>query len=460
MKQQRFDGKIGESVTFPTFTFSVSKDFKTKHIAVLGLGDRKTCTADTVRTVGGHLVKLAERVNAKTVATILHGAEIDGLNVSESSQALIEGVLLSDYRFHAFHGTKRKGETPRAHLSTLMIAETNRRAYARAQEGIARGRILAEATTYARDLVNTPSSHMTPRHLADEAKRLAGNNITVKIMDEKDMERKKMTAALAVARGSQHPPFAVHLVYRPRSTKKKIAIVGKAVTFDSGGLSLKPAEHMETMKCDMGGAATVLGLFRALKFLTPDVEVHGIFLAVENMPSGAAYRPGDVVTAKNGMTIEIRNTDAEGRVTLADALSYAADLKPDAIIDLATLTGACVVALGEEVAAVYATNDKLAERLVEAGKDVGEPLWRMPLVDAYNQHIASQIADLKNTGAHGGGSITAALFLKNFVGSIPWAHLDIAGPAYTERETRSDQPYGASGYGVRLLAKYLMERKY
>lgn len=191
MKQQRFDGKIGESVTFPTFTFSVSKDFKTKHIAVLGLGDRKTCTADTVRTVGGHLVKLAERVNAKTVATILHGAEIDGLNVSESSQALIEGVLLSDYRFHAFHGTKRKGETPRAHLSTLMIAETNRRAYARAQEGIARGRILAEATTYARDLVNTPSSHMTPRHLADEAKRLAGNNITVKIMDEKDMERKK-----------------------------------------------------------------------------------------------------------------------------------------------------------------------------------------------------------------------------------------------------------------------------
>jgi len=209
------------------------------------------------------------------------------------------------------------------------------------------------------------------------------------------------------------------------------------------------------MKIDMAGAAAVLGLFQALPSFAPNVEVHGIFLAVENMPSGRAYRPGDVVKAMNGNTIEVLNTDAEGRVTLADALSYAATLKPDAIIDLATLTGACVVALGEEVAGLMSNDAKLTDRLLHAAQDAGEELWQLPLFKPYQELIKSKVADIKNTGGRAAGTITAALFLSHFVGDIPWAHLDIAGPSYAEKETRPDVPFGGTGYGVRLLMRYL-----
>jgi len=321
---------------------------------------------------------------------------------------------------------------------------------------MARGTKLAQATNYARDLVNTPSRDMGPAELAEEATKLAGKGISVTIMDRSEMEKLGMHAALSVGAGSQHEPVGVHLSYAPRGAKRTVAVVGKAVTFDSGGLNVKTGDGMTTMKIDMAGAASVLGLFKALATFRPNVAVHGIFLAVENMPGGSAYRPGDVVKAMDGTTIEVLNTDAEGRITLADALAYAKTLEPNAIVDLATLTGACVTALGDDIAGLMSNDRKLADRVLRAAKEAGEPLWELPLYEPYMDHVKSKIADIKNIGVRGSaGTISAALFLKPFVGSVPWAHLDIAGPSYAERETRPDQPYGGTGYGVRTLVRLL-----
>jgi len=450
IEEDGFEGNVGQSLVFPTFG-----KIKAKKVAIVGLGEKKVFDADAVRKLGGYIVKVAEKARAKSVVTILHGAGIGGLDPRMSAQSLVEGMYLSSYRFHQYHGKLRKSDAERA-IKSVVICETDVRASKAAVEGLERGTALASATSFARDLVNHPSSHMAPADLVEAAKSLVGKGVTVKVMDAAEMKRKKMNAALAVARGSDHPPFGVHLSYKPRGAKKIIALVGKAVTFDSGGLSIKPADAMMDMKCDMGGAAAVLGAFKAIAALKPNVEVHGIFLAVENMPGGNAYRPGDVVTAMDGTTIEILNTDAEGRVTLADALSYAKTLEPDVIIDLATLTGACIVALGQDIAGMMTNDTKLAQRLLDASKESGEPLWELPLYAPYADHVKSKIADIKNIGMRGqAGSISAAMFLKPFVGDTPWAHLDIAGPAYIERETRPDVPFGGTGYGVRLLMKYL-----
>jgi leucyl aminopeptidase len=236
---------------------------------------------------------------------------------------------------------------------------------------------------------------------------------------------------------------------------KKVALVGKAVTFDSGGLSLKPANGMMTMKCDMAGAAAVIGLFTALEALQPNVEVHGIYGACENMPSGKALRPGDIVRAMNGKTIEILNTDAEGRVTLADTLTYATKQNPDAIVDLATLTGACLVALGEQIAGLMTNNEKLAKEIQSSAKKAGERIWELPLPDDYKADLKSEIADYKNIGGNWGGAIDGGLFLQEFVGSIPWVHLDIAGPAYAEKPFTPYERHGGTGFGVRLLLEWL-----
>jgi leucyl aminopeptidase len=449
--QDRFEGKLGQALVFPTFG-----RIKARRVAVLGLGDKRHFDLDAVRKVGGHVVKLAMSTKSEKVVTILHGAGIGGLESRGAAQALAEGLHLSAYRFHIYHGALSKKDKPPHEIKTVTLCETDTKNFRLGQEGLERGLILADATNLARDLVNTPSEHMGPLELALEAKKLAGKGVTVKTLDREAMLKLGMTAAMAVARGSLNPPLGVHLTYKPKGAEKKIAIVGKAVTFDSGGLNIKPGDSMTTMKIDMAGAAAVIGLFKALPQLNLNLEVHGIFLAVENMPSGNAYRPGDVVKAMDGTTIEILNTDAEGRVTLADALCYAKTLEPDSIIDLATLTGACVVALGEDIAALLTTSKKLSEKIIQASRETGEPVWELPLYEPYTEHIKSKIADIKNIGARGqAGTISAALFLKPFVGDIPWAHLDIAGPAYTEKESRPDQPYGASGFGVRLLARLL-----
>ncbi|MFH1621101.1 MAG: leucyl aminopeptidase [Patescibacteria group bacterium] len=453
ISRKKFEGKLGEWLVIPS-----NGKIKAQSVAVMGLGKRENFDVDSVRKLGGFMIKLAKSEKVSTLSTILHGVGIGRLDAREGAQALTEGLFLGSYHFKAYKGAQHKKKKQELEIKSVTVMELDSRLCKAGQEGLNRGKLMAEATSLARDLVNTPSSDMTPARLAAEAQKLAvrGSGITCKIFDHKAMERIGMRAALAVGRGSLHAPVGVHLIYRPAVSKKTVAVVGKAVSFDSGGLSLKPSEHMTTMKIDMAGAASVIGLFKALSELKPKITVHGIFLAVENMPSGSAYRPGDVVAAMDGTTIEVLNTDAEGRVTLADALCYAKKQKPDMIIDLATLTGACVVALGEEIAGLMTDQESISEKLLTASKESGEPLWRLPLFASYQKQVESKIADIKNVGGgSGGGTITAALFLKTFVGDTPWAHIDIAGPSYTEKETRPDQAYGASGYGVRLISQFL-----
>ncbi len=453
LKQDRFSGKLGEKLCFPTFG-----RLKAKKVCVLGLGKKADMTADTVRQIGGHIVKAARDAKAKRVITILHGAGMGGVDAELSAQMLGEGLWLASYEFHDHFGAetkKKKSSFP----SNILMMESERKHIRPAEKGLERARILAEATVYARDLVNTSPRHMKPFNLMEAAKSVSAlsKRIRCTVYDKERMERMGMGAALAVAEGSVNPPQCVHLVYIPKQrSKKKIAVIGKGVTFDSGGLSLKPADGMTTMKIDMAGAASVIGLFRALAEIDVPAEIHGVFIAVENMPSGGSYRPGDVVTAMNGMTIEILNTDAEGRVTMADSLSFAAKrIKPDEIIDLATLTGAAVVALGEDYTGIMSNNRTLVRSLLKASEAAGENMWELPLPELYEEALKSKIADMNNTGGRTAGCIKGGLFLKRFVDGIPWAHLDIAGPSYCEKETRSDTPYGGTGVGVRTLMAYL-----
>lgn len=449
-----FEGNMGEWVCLPTYGL-----MKAKKVALLGVGERQALSADLLRRTGGILSKRLRELRAKTAVTSLAGVTFGELPLRMGVEAFIEGVLLASYGYHAYH-KKHAEKHAKSSLKSLTVYEERKAALAIYERAFAEAAVLADATCLARDLVNTPSQDMYPLRMADAAKEVAAasKNISIKILDQDRMQRLKMDAALAVGRGSTHESVGVHLTYKPRGkAKKRIAVVGKAVTFDSGGLSIKPADGMMSMKMDMAGGAAVIGLFKALTQIEPDVEVHGIFLAVENMPSGHAYRPGDVVRAMNGTTIEVLNTDAEGRVTLADALSYASTLEPDAIVDLATLTGACIVALGEEIAGVMGNDERLLDRLKIAAEEAGESIWPLPMPPSYEDHVKSKIADIKNIGAKGqAGAIAGGMFLKHFVTpGIAWAHLDIAGPAYTERESRADMPMGGTGFGVRTLMRYL-----
>jgi leucyl aminopeptidase len=296
-----------------------------------------------------------------------------------------------------------------------------------------------------------------PQRLAAEAQRMAkANGIRCTVLDRREIKKQGMKLLLAVGRGSRNEPRFVHMVYRPERAKKKVVVVGKGLTFDSGGLCIKPASGMEEMKTDMAGAANVIGLLAACAAVEPKVEVHGIIAAAENMPDGAAYRPGDVFTSLAGKTVEIINTDAEGRLVLADALAYACKLQPDLIIDNATLTGACIVALGKTCSGFYATGDDVAVRFDAAAQDAGEQFWRLPLIEDLKDQLKSDIADLKHTGDRWGGSITAALFLREFVNDCAWIHADIAGPVWAERAS-GFYPKGATGHGVLTFLR-LIER--
>jgi leucyl aminopeptidase len=389
----------------------------------------------------------------------------------EMAEALAEGAQLAAYRFTTYSEEKER-ELRRQSLRRLIVFHP-RWQPAALRAGLQRAEIATEATFLARNLVNTPSQHMTPRVLAKQAKQIAGSSpeLRVKVWGPREVAREKMEAFAAVGRGAEEPLAFIHLTYLPPAGEQKkfpaklpkVVLVGKGLTFDSGGYSLKPPEAMETMKIDMAGAAAVLGIFSALPRWRPLVEVHGLIAACENLISGRSMRPGDIVRTRSGKTVEILNTDAEGRLTLADALSYAAELKPQAIIDLATLTGACIVALGENIAGLFSNDEQLATALEQAARRSGEPVWRMPLREEYRELLRSELADLKNIATQGrfagGGAITAALFLAEFVQGIPWVHLDIAGPAYTEKSspTLPYLPAGASGFGVRTLLRYLRE---
>lgn len=448
-KEEGFKPKLGSVLMIRT-----SGLLNAKRVVLLGLGEKKKFTDEKAREAGASALKAVKSVKVKSVVCDLFG----------SAHAIIEGIRLADYSF----GRYKKDEDNSSPKMFELVTDDARLARI-AGEQLVRANLEADGTILARDLVNTPAAHMRPEDLVESARTIAKGkgSIKLKVFGRDQLAKMGCGGLLGIAQGSEHEPFLVHMVYRPKGTKgpevrrvggkgiRRIALVGKAVTFDSGGLSLKPANSMETMKCDMAGAAAVLGVFSVIDKLAPDAEVHGIFGAVENMPSGKAIRPGDVVTIMNGKTIEIKNTDAEGRVTLADTLTYATKQKPDVIIDLATLTGACVIALGEEFTGLMTNNPALGRKVLAAAAEAGENMWELPLPEQYKELIKTDIADYKNDAPRWGGSLTAGLLLQEFVAGIPWVHLDIAGPAFAEKQINAYTPKGGTGHGVRTLIEYL-----
>jgi leucyl aminopeptidase len=423
-----------------------------RKVLLLGLGAEAKVGPNELR---GAAAKAARTANADK-ATSLALALTDGEAATIRAAAL--GVTLGAYRFTKFFTGDRR---PKKELDKVTLAPHGlkiARATAEQKRALAEGESVGGAINLARDLVNDAPNELTPAALADAAARVAQEGgLTVKILDRAKIRSAGMKLLDAVGRGSRNEPRFIHLTYKPeksRKGRKRVVLVGKGLTFDSGGLCIKPAAGMGDMKSDMAGAALAVGAMAAVAALKPDVEVHALVAAAENMPDGDAYRPGDVFGSLDGKTVEIINTDAEGRLVLADALAYGRKLEPDFIIDHATLTGACMVALGPTTAGFYANDDALATRYLDAAKAAGESMWRMPLLDELKDSLKSDVADLKHTGDRYGGSITAALFLREFIGDAKWVHLDIAGPAFLDR-AHALGPKGGTGYGVLSFLQFL-----
>lgn len=420
-------------------------------LAVLGRKGR--VRPDDLRKLCGRAASVARRGKHKRVALALDPSFDRGRLGDKAAQAAVEGLLLGGYRFDR-HRSDPASEFEPTDLALIMPDRRGSRALTAAME---RGVHTARATALARDLVNEPPNIATPSYMLEAARTLASaQGLDIEVLGREEMERRGMGCLLAVAGGSVHPPFLVHLTHRPSvEPRARIALVGKCLTFDSGGLNVKTAAGMVSMKADMAGGAAVLGAIAGAARLDVPVEVHAIFAAAENLSGESAYRPDDVLTAANGKTVEVGNTDAEGRLTIADALVFAGALEPDVVIDVATLTGACVVALGKEYSAVFSPNSSLARKLIAAGECAGDPIWQLPLPERYERLIKGSVADLKNTGGRWAGAITAALFLQAFAPRPRhWAHLDIAGPAMTDRPLPY-HPKGATGSPTRTLIEYL-----
>jgi leucyl aminopeptidase len=430
---------------------------KAKKIVLAGLGKPETLTHDRLRQVAGSAANYARGLRAASLATAIDGAERAQIAPADAAQAIVEGTLLALYRFDKF----KTEENGRKEVTSLTLVTNNRTQAKALQQGSDTGRILAESANLARSLINHPSNEMTPSILAEQARQMAKDcQLKCEIIERKDMERLGMGLLLGVAQGSDQPPKFIVLEHRGgKRNQGNIVFVGKGITFDSGGISIKPADGMERMKYDMSGGAAVIGALRAAALLKVPHNVIGLVPATENLPSGKATKPGDVHRAMNGKTAEVVNTDAEGRLILGDALAYAARYKPVACVDLATLTGACVVALGHEAIGMMgnAQGEVLMERLRKAGVRAGERVWQLPLWDEYLDHVKSDVADVKNVGmGRAAGSIAGAAFLVKFVDGYPWVHLDIAGTAWADRE-QPYKPKGGTGVGVRLLTQMLLE---
>lgn len=450
IKEEDFKGKIGTTLTIRT-----NELIKAKKVIVVGLGEKGKFDLDAIRKASAQGIRCAKKEGAKTVCTILHGAGVGKIDPKEAAQTITEVSQLALYDFDKYK-SKEKDEAKKK-VQTLIITEIDKSKLKDIQAGIERGNIVAKAQKLARDLVTEPALSATPTKLANVARQVAKENkLKIKVLDREVCKKLGMGAFLGVAQGSDEPPKFIEIKYTPKKKPKKhVAIIGKGITFDSGGLSLKPAQSMETMKEDMSGAAAVIATMSTMKDLKPNVAITMIVAATENMPSGSAYRPGDIVRAMNGKTIEVLNTDAEGRVTLADAVSYVVKQKPDEIIDLATLTGACVVALGDTANGVMTNNQKLADKIIKAGNEAGERMWQLPLYDEDREKIKSDIADMINTGSKGkSGAQNGAVFIEKFVNDIPWVHIDIAGPSWIDKENEYG-PKGPTGVGARTLINYL-----
>ena len=430
---------------------------KCRCVLAAGMGKKTEFRPETVRAVSAAAAQKARALNLRTLAFPIDAGSTP-LNPPELAEAVVEGVALGLYRFAAYR-TLDTEEAPSPAQVILAVGKGRSRPVV--EQAVQRAQIVSGAVRLARDLVSTPPGDMTPSALARVSADLAAArpSLSIEVLDADRMREIGMNALLGVGCGSHEPPKFIILTYRGGETDASpIVLVGKGVTFDSGGLSLKSYENMEGMKDDMAGGAVVLATMAAAADLSLPLNLVGLVPAAENLPGGGAYKPGDVLKALSGRTIEVMNTDAEGRLLLADALSYAERYEPQAVIDVATLTGACVVALGPELIGLFGNDDALKARLRAAGDATGEAVWELPLWRDYDELIKSDIADFKNTGGREGGAITAALFLSKFVGPHPWAHLDIAGPVWAKKD-RPMIPKGASGVGVRLLVRMLRDWK-
>ncbi|MBI2075672.1 MAG: leucyl aminopeptidase [Candidatus Aenigmarchaeota archaeon] len=427
-----------------------------RNVLLVGLGKKDEYDLERLRKVSATAAKAARNNRIKSFSTILHRIEIKNRSVAERAQAIAEATVLGLYKFN-----KYKTEKTDFVVESLAVLEEDRRNVKAIEGAVRSGHVIADATNYARDLVNSPACFVTPSALAEEARRIAReNNLKAQVFGREEIKSMGMNALLGVSKGSEQEPKFIILEYNP-TAKEKIAVVGKGITFDSGGMDLKPPAYMEDMKLDKAGAAAVLGIMQLAAKLRLPLHVIGAMPATENMPGGAAQKPGDVVTAYNKKTIEIINTDAEGRLVLADAISYVEkNYKPSAIIDLATLTGACIIALGYHAAGIFGS-ENLLEKLKAAGNESFERVWPLPLWQEHKETVKGELADVKNAtkaGVADAGAINGAAFLSNFVEKTPWAHIDIAGTAWSPEE-REYVPKAATGYGVRLITQLLMDWK-
>ena len=420
-------------------------------VLLVGVGKKEDLTVDGARRMLGRAAATARRFG--TVATTF--PQIFGARqASDAVQAAAEGLGLGDYRFDRYR-SKRDDATGLKRVIVLGSPRWETRGLAAAAK---RAEVLVDAVSWARDLVNTPAGDMPPAEIAREAQRMARSvGLTCKVWNESQLEKGGFGGILGVGKGSVNPPRLIELTYTGAGNATPIALTGKGIAFDSGGLSIKDAKGMETMKDDMGGAASILATMKAIARLKPKINVIAAIPCSENMPSGSAQKPGDVITHRGGTTSEVLNTDAEGRLVLADALAFLAERKPELIVDTATLTGACVVALGTSITGAMGNDDALIRELIAAGDATGEPIWQLPLHKDYRPLIDSSVADIKNIGDRWGGAITAAWFLAEFVGETPWCHLDIAGPAFSDRGTDLS-PRGATGAPVRALVRFVLDR--
>ncbi len=438
-------GKAGEFLLVPN---TGVKGLAATSVLLVGIGKRAEADADTCRRAIGRVAgQLAKR---KSVATTL--PQVAG-DVVRATQATVEGVLLGSYRFGRYKSKDDGAGRKLAKVTILASAKADAKAL---KDAMKQGQVIAESQAWARDLVNTPALDLPPAELAKQAQAMAKQvGLTCRIWTDAELKKGGFGGIVGVGQGSVRPPRMIELRYEGGGSGRPIGLTGKGIAFDSGGLSIKDAQGMEWMKSDMGGAASILATMRAIALLKPKVNVIAAIPTAENMPSGSAIRPGDVLHHRGGTTSEVLNTDAEGRLVLADALAYLVEKKPRVIIDTATLTGACMVALGTDLWGAMGNDRELISDVLEAGEAAGEPGWELPMHEPYRRLIDSDVADIKNIGKRYGGAITAAMFLREFVGDTPWVHLDIAGPAFAER-AGDYWPKGATGSPVRALVGYVL----
>lgn len=449
LKKEEFSAKFAEISIFPTY-----KKNEISNILTIGLGKKKDFNLNKLRELAAKTsCTISKMQKNKVVFCELLGLSEKKFTALSCAKVITEGLLLGKYSFNKYKTKQNNKE-----VSNFDIIANSQEEQKEVVNAIRIATILATSQNFARDLVNEPAALATPSYMANVAQDLAEKyeNLQCKIYDKKEIEELNFNALLTVSQGSIQEPKFIHLKYVSANPVKKIVLIGKGLTFDSGGLDLKTAAGMLTMKCDMAGCATVLGVMNAIAQIEPEIELHVLSALCENMPGGNAFKPGDVLKMRNGKTVEVDNTDAEGRLTLADVLSYADDIKADEVIDVATLTGACVVALGAEISGIMGKNNKIIDKFTKIGAECGETLWQLPILDSMQDALKSDVADMRNTGSRNAGASVAAQFLSNFVKNPNWTHIDIAGTAFIDKPCRELLSKGATGVLLRTLVNYVV----